>query len=69
MDECKPLPTGRYRLNLSVMQERAVAERLLDLTKREGQGLTFVPISAQIEHFLPPYNSTQFMTVSWNCSS
>ena len=33
------------------------------------QGLTLVPISAQLEHFFPPYYPTPLMSVSWSCSS
>jgi len=33
------------------------------------QGLTLVPISAQLELFYPPYNPTYLMNVSWSCSS
>jgi hypothetical protein len=34
-----------------------------------GQGLTLVPISAQLELFCPPCNPTKLMNVSWICSS
>ena len=34
-----------------------------------GQGLTLVPISAQLELFCPPFNPASLMNVSWSCSS
>ena len=34
-----------------------------------NQGLTLVPISAQLELFCPPYDPTSLMNVSWSCSS
>jgi len=33
------------------------------------QGLTLVPISAQLELFCPPCKPTSPMNVSWSCSS
>jgi solute carrier family 35 protein E1 len=33
------------------------------------QGLTLVPISAQLEILCPPCNPTSLMNVSWSCSS
>ena len=33
------------------------------------QGLTLVPISAQLELFRPPCDPTQLINVSWSCSS
>jgi hypothetical protein len=34
-----------------------------------AQGLTLVPISAQLELFCPPYNPASHMNVSWICSN
>jgi len=34
-----------------------------------GQGLTLVPISAQLELFCPLCNPTRLMNVSWSCST
>ena len=34
-----------------------------------GQGLTLVPISAQLELFCPLYKPTLLMNVSWSCSN
>ena len=34
----------------------------------DGQGLTLVPISAQLELFCPSCNPTQLMNVSWTCA-
>jgi len=39
------------------------------LADTTAQGLTLVPISAQLELFCPPYNPTSLMNVSWSCSS
>jgi len=38
--------------------ERDVAERIMSEMERDGQGLTLVLISAQLELFCPPYNPT-----------
>jgi hypothetical protein len=34
-----------------------------------GQGLSLVPVSAQLELLCPPYNPKKLMNVSWSCSS
>ena len=38
-------------------------------TLEDGQGLTLVPVSAQLELFCPLYNTTELMNVSRSCLS
>ena len=65
MDECKPLLSGA----VSRLRSRGANVLLCDLRGqgRSGQGLTLVPVSAQLEHLLPLYNSTELIPVCWSC--
>jgi hypothetical protein len=62
VDECKPLVGG-----WSGLPALSAHDHLRDT--RERQGLPLVPISAQLELSLSPYNPTQPMDVSRRCSS
>ena len=56
MDECKPLLRGHYE-RLLVGFENTTCQRRQKKMDAEA-GAYLVPISAQLKHLLPPYNST-----------
>jgi len=47
------VPQGRYQLRLHMLDDFEVAHRLANMAVGGGQGLTLVPLSAQLELTLP----------------